>query len=179
MYKFCFCISFFILLFTGITGEKTIHSFKATDIAGKEFSFANTKGKVVLMVNVASKCGLTPQYKQLQALHDKFASKGLLIVAFPANNFRRQEPGSNFEIKQFCESNYGVKFQLMSKISVAGSDQHSLYKYLTSHKKFGGKISWNFEKFLINKSGEVVNRFKPQMKPNNKKMVSAIESLLK
>ena len=135
------------------------------------------KGKVVLVVNVASKCGLTPQYKDLQYLYHKYAERGLEIVAFPANNFGKQEPGSNLEIKQFCESKYKVTFKMMSKIDVR-EQQAPIYKYLTSHKEFGGKIKWNFEKFLIGPDGEVIKRFSPKIKPKSKEMLSELEIAL-
>ena len=138
-------------------------------------------GDVIMIVNVASKCGLTPQYKQLQKLHEDFAEEGLSILGFPANNFGKQEPGSNDEIATFCEKNYGVEFDMFSKISVAGDDQAPLYAFLTSEEtnpKFAGKIKWNFEKFLISRDGQVIARFAPRTKPNAKEVLEAIKEAL-
>jgi glutathione peroxidase len=156
--------------------------FKMKDIDGKEVDLAKKyDGKVVLLVNVASKCGLTPQYKELEKLHEKYADQGLRIIGVPANNFGKQEPGTESEIKEFCSSKYGVKFDMMSKVSVKGDDICAMYKFLTSkdtNPKFAGEITWNFEKFLINKKGEVVNRFTPRTTPDDKKVVEAIEAEL-
>jgi len=156
--------------------------FKLKDIDGKEVDLAKKyDGKVVLLVNVASKCGLTPQYKQLEQLHEKYADKGLRIIGIPANNFGKQEPGNESEIKEFCSTKYGVKFDMLSKVSVKGNDICGLYKFLTSkdtNPKHAGEITWNFEKFLINKKGEVVNRFNPRTTPDDKKVVEAIEAEL-
>lgn len=156
--------------------------FKLKDIDGKDVDLSMYKGKVVLMVNVASKCGLTPQYEQLQALHDKYAGKGLAVLGFPANNFGGQEPGTNEEIKRFCTSKYAVKFDMFAKVSVKGQDKCDLYKFLTSKKengKFGGEIKWNFTKFLIGRDGKVVKRFEPRTKPDAKEVAAAIEKALK
>ena len=133
------------------------------------------------MVNVASKCGLTPQYKALQKLHEEYAEQGLSILGFPANNFGKQEPGSDEDIATFCQKNYGVEFDMFSKISVAGEDQAPLYAFLTSEKtnpKFAGKIKWNFEKFLVNRDGEIIARFSPRTKPNAEEVIKAIEAAL-
>jgi glutathione peroxidase len=157
-------------------------AFKVKDIDGKEVDLAKKyEGKVCLVVNVASKCGNTPQYEQLEALHKKYQEKGLAILAFPANNFGGQEPGTEAEIKEFCKSTYGVEFDLFSKLSVKGDDQAPLYKYLTSeetNKDFAGDITWNFEKFLIGKDGKVIARFDPKTKPDDAKVVKAIEDAL-
>jgi glutathione peroxidase len=129
-------------------------NFTMKSLDGKSVDLSKYQGKVVLMVNVASKCGFTPQYKQLQALHDKYATKGLAILGFPANDFGKQEPGTNEEIASFCEKNYSVKFDMFAKVAVKGADQCPLYKYLTSSEtdpKFAGPIKWNFEKFLTRK----------------------------
>lgn len=153
--------------------------FTMKDIDGKEVDLSKNKGKVVLYVNVASKCGLTPQYKGLQELHKKYSGKGLVIIGFPANNFGGQEPGSNEEIKEFCTSKYDVEFKIMSKVSVKGEDQCGLYKYLTSKEsnpKHAGDITWNFEKFMIGRDGAISNRFKPKTKPEE--MIKAIEEEL-
>ena len=157
-------------------------NFKMKDLDGKEVDLAKYKGKVVLFVNVASKCGLTPQYKQLQALHDKFADKGLVIIGVPANEFLSQEPGTNAQIKEFCTSEYNVKFPMLAKVVVKGKGICPLYDHLTSEKtnpKFSGDIKWNFTKFLVNKDGEIVNRFEPRTSPDAKDVVGAIEAELK
>jgi glutathione peroxidase len=156
-------------------------NFKMKNLAGKEIDLADYKGKVILIVNVASKCGYTPQYKDLQALHDKYAKKGLVVLGVPANNFGQQEPGSDDEIAKFCEKRYHVKFDMLSKVSVAGDDQAPLYKFLTSKEtdpKYGGEIKWNFTKFLISREGEVVNRFEPDVKPRSEKVTKALEAEL-
>ncbi|HVT28563.1 MAG TPA: glutathione peroxidase [Lacipirellulaceae bacterium] len=139
------------------------------------------KGKVVLLVNVASKCGNTPQYEQLEALHEKYGKQGLAIVGVPCNQFGRQEPGTAKQIAEFCEKNYGVKFDMMSKVDVNGEHAVPLYKYLTSKDtdpKFSGRITWNFEKFLFNRDGQVVARFAPKVKPDSPQVVKAIEKEL-
>ena len=170
-------LTLLILAFATSSFAENVHSFKLKDIEGKEFDLASLKGKAVLIVNVASKCGLTPQYKDLQYIYSKYKDQGFEILAFPANNFGKQEPGSNFEIKQFCENKYKVTFKMMSKIDVR-DNQVDLYKYLTNHDKFGGKIEWNFEKFLIAPDGEVVARFSPKVKPKSKELVKKIEEAL-
>lgn len=155
--------------------------FTMTSIDGKEVPLSKYRGKVVLIVNVASKCGMTPQYKQLQELHAKYADKGLAILAFPANNFGGQEPGTNDEIKAFCTSKYGVGFDLFAKVSVKGDDCCELYKYLTSAEKngeFGKEIEWNFTKFLVERNGRVVARFGPRVKPDAEDLVKAIAKAL-
>lgn len=155
--------------------------FTVLDIEGREVPLARYRGQVVLIVNVASQCGLTPQYEQLQALHERYAERGLRILAFPANNFGGQEPGTNAEIQRFCTDRYRVRFDLFGKISVRGADQHELYKFLTSPEKngrFGGDIQWNFTKFLIGRDGRVVARFEPRTKPDAAEVVAAIEQAL-
>jgi glutathione peroxidase len=156
--------------------------FTMKDIDGKEVNLAKKyDGKVVLLVNVASKCGLTPQYKELEKLHEKYSEKGLRVVGIPANNFGKQEPGTESEIKEFCSTKYGVKFDMLSKISVKGDDIHPMYKFLTSKEtnpKFPGDITWNFEKFLVDKNGQVVARFTPKTTPDDKKVVETIEKEL-
>ncbi len=154
---------------------------KLTSIDGKEVNLEDYKGKVLLFVNVASKCGLTPQYEQLVELHKKYSEQGLVILGFPANNFGAQEPGTNDEIKEFCKANYGVEFPMFSKISVKGEDIAPLYKELTSeeeNKGYSGEIKWNFTKFLVNEEGKVVARFEPKTTPNSEEVVKAIESEL-
>lgn len=156
-------------------------SFTMDSLEGKPVKLSKYAGKVVLMVNVASECGLTPQYEQLEELHEKYHDKGLSILGFPANEFGKQEPGTNKEIAEFCSKNYGVKFDMFSKVVVKGDGKCELYQYLTSKEKngkFGGDITWNFEKFLLNKKGEVVQRFAPNVKPNADVVVKAIEAEL-
>jgi glutathione peroxidase len=161
---------------------KTALSFTVKDIDGKEVDLAKKyEGKVVLIVNTASKCGLTPQYEQLVELQAKYKDKGLAVLGFPANNFNEQEPGTDAEIKEFCATKYSVNFDLFSKISVKGDDQAPLYKYLTSeetNKGFGGEIGWNFTKFVVGKDGKVVARFDSKVKPDAPEVVKAIEDAL-
>jgi glutathione peroxidase len=155
--------------------------FKMKTLDGKDFDLEKYKGKVVLVVNVASKCGLTPQYKQLQAMHEKYADKGLAILGFPCNQFGSQEPGTAEEIRSFCSDNYGVEFDMFAKVNVNGDEACDLYKYLTAldTKPAGsGKISWNFEKFLIGRDGKVVARFSPRTKPDSAEIVKSIEAEL-
>ena len=161
---------------------QNFYDIEVTTIAGDAVSMKEYKGSVLLIVNTASKCGFTGQYAGLQALHDKYGPQGLVVMGFPSNDFLRQEPGSNEEIASFCEINYGVSFPMFSKISVKGGDQHPLYAYLTSEKSnpgFGGKISWNFNKFLISREGEIVNRFGSRTEPDDSELTAAIESELK
>lgn len=166
------------------TGEKAVPAalnFKMKKIDGKDVDLSAYKGKVVMMVNVASQCGLTPQYKQLEELHEKYAGKGLAVLGFPANEFGSQEPGTDAEIATFCKSKYDVKFDMFSKVVVKGEGQCPLYKFLTSKEtdpKFAGDITWNFEKFLIGRNGEVVARFAPKVKPDSEEVLKAIEAEL-
>ena len=139
------------------------------------------KGDVLLIVNVASKCGFTPQYKQLEEVYQKYKSRGFRIAAFPANNFKQQEPGTAAEIKEFCSKNYGVTFDLFAKVSVKGDDQCELYKFLTSKDKngqFAGGIPWNFTKFLVGRDGKVLARFDPKVNPDAPEVIKAIEQAL-
>lgn len=155
--------------------------FTVKDIDGKEVDLSQYKGKVVLIVNVASKCGNTPQYKQLEEAYKKYGDKGFTILGFPANEFRSQEPGTNEDIKKFCTEKYNVDFPMFSKIVVKGDGQAPLYKYLTSkdtNPKAAGDITWNFEKFLIGKDGQVAARFTPKTKPDAPEVVKAIETEL-
>jgi glutathione peroxidase len=156
-------------------------NFSMKSLGGEDVELSKYEGQVLLVVNVASECGLTPQYKELQALHEKYHDQGLAVLGFPCNQFGSQEPGDAQEIRQFCTKNYGVKFDLFSKIEVNGEKAAPLYKYLTQlelQPKGPGKVSWNFEKFLINRKGEVVARFDPQTKPNAAELVKQIEELL-
>ena len=155
--------------------------FRMDDIDGDPVDLAQYKGRVVLLVNVASKCGLTPQYQALQALYRKYNERGFTILAFPANNFKQQEPGTDQEIKAFCSANYGVTFPLFSKVSVKGEDICPLYQYLTTDQTnpgFSGEIPWNFTKFLLDRRGRVVGRFEPGTAPDDEAVVSVIEKKL-
>lgn len=161
-----------LLLFTLITtttmAQGNFHQFKATTIDGKELNFSSLKGKKVLVVNVASKCGLTPQYESLQELYKEYGGDKFEIIGFPANNFMGQEPGSNAEVAEFCQKNYGVTFTMMEKISVKGKDIHPIYQWLTEKEKNGvadNKVSWNFQKFLIDENGDLVKSISPQTSP--------------
>lgn len=160
----------------------SVYDFKMKNITGSEVKLETYKGKVVMIVNTASKCGLTPQYEGLQAIYTKYKDQGFEILGFPANNFMGQEPGTDTEIKEFCTLKYNVSFPMFSKISVKGTDQHPLYTYLTNEKSnpgFSGDISWNFEKFLIGKDGKTLARFSPKTKPDDPKVTEAIENALK
>jgi len=156
--------------------------FTMKDIDGKEVDLAKTcKGKVVLIVNVASKCGLTPQYEELQKLYDTYNKRGLVILGFPANEFNAQEPGTNKEIKEFCTSKYKVTFPMFEKIVVKGEGIHPLYKFLTekeSDPAFPGEIKWNFTKFLVDRDGKLAARFEPKTTPSDKEVIAAVEKAL-
>jgi glutathione peroxidase len=157
---------------------KNFHDFTVTTIDGKNFPLSKLKGKKVLVVNVASKCGLTPQYKQLQELYDKYGNEKFTIIAFPANNFGKQEPGTDDEIKLFCTKNYGVTFPVMSKISVKGDDIAPLYKWLTSKSENGKadtEVSWNFQKFMIDENGDWAGFIEPKVLPTDKTITDWIE----
>ncbi len=155
--------------------------FTMKNIDGKDVPLAGYKGKVILLVNVASKCGQTPQYSQLEELYRKYQNKGFVILGFPANNFGQQEPGTDEEIKEFCSTKYDVTFDMFSKISVKGDDQHPLYRYLTaeeSNPAFAGDVKWNFTKFLVNRDGVVIGRFESRVKPLSDEIVAAVEKSL-
>ncbi len=156
--------------------------FVMSNIDGQPVELNKYRGRVVLIVNVASKCGYTKQYAGLEELHQKYREQGLSILAFPANNFMGQEPGSNAEIKQFCTSEYKTSFDLFAKISVKGDDQAELYKYLTSKDKVGeagGEIPWNFTKFLVGRDGKVIERYGPRTKPQDDELIKALEAALR
>jgi len=157
-----------------------LYDFTLPSIDGKPTPLATYKGKVLLVVNVASRCGYTPQYKALEALYEKYKDKGLVILGFPANNFGAQEPGTNQEIKTFCSRNYNVSFPMYAKVSVKGDDQTPLYQYLTqkTDSKITGDIKWNFTKFLVDRNGNVVQRFEPAVTPDSAEVISAVEKLL-
>ena len=177
-----------------------VYGFKVADISGNPKQLDQYKGKVMLIVNVASECGLTPQYEGLEALYEKYRANGLEVLGFPANEFGAQEPGSNSQIQEFCTSKFGIKFPMFSKIAVKGPEQHPLYNYLTNTqpvttknpgsdfeqklKEYGEvrenpkDVLWNFEKFLIGRDGKIVGRFSPEMQPNDATLVKAIETAL-
>ena len=162
--------------------SKSVLNFKMKDIDGKEVKLKKYKGDVFLIVNTASQCGYTKQYEGLQTIYAKYQSQGFAVLGFPANNFGGQEPGTEKEIKEFCESKYKVTFPMFAKISVKGDDQHALYKFLTakeSNPNFAGDISWNFNKFLVNRKGEVVARFSSKDTPESETVTQAIEKYLK
>lgn len=157
----------------------SIHQFVVADINGDDFDFSTLKGKKVMVVNTASKCGLTPQYEKLQALYEQYKDSGFVIVGFPANNFLWQEPGTDTEISAFCQKNYGVSFPMMSKISVKGSDKHPVYQFLTQKQKNGVKdssVSWNFQKYLLDENGQLVDVVGPRTQPDDIKILQWIKS---
>ena len=165
-------------------GEKKmdrLYDVKVERITGEAVTLGDYKGKVLLIVNTASKCGLTGQYDGLQKLYETYKDKGLVVLGFPSNDFLKQEPGSNEEIQTFCRLNYGVTFPMFSKLRVKGQDQHPLYGFLTSEKSnpgFSGKITWNFNKFLVGRDGKVVARFGSRTAPDDKKLIAAVEAAL-
>jgi glutathione peroxidase len=155
------------------------YDFKVKTLEGEDFDFSSLKGKKVMVVNVASKCGLTPQYKDLQEVYDNYRGNDFVIIGFPANNFMNQEPGSADEIRKFCSDNYGVTFPVMEKISVRGNDMHPLYRWLTSKEKNGvtdSEVSWNFQKYLIDEKGNLVEVIQPKEKPTSDKVIAWISS---
>ena len=159
--------------------DKTIFQFTVKNLEGHDYDFSTLKGKKVMIVNTASKCGLTPQYKKLQSLYEKYRTDDFIIIGFPANNFLRQEPGSNEEIRAFCETNYGVTFPMMSKVSVKGKDMHPVYKFLTQEDKNGivsSSVSWNFQKYLINPDGRLARVISPRTQPDDPSVISWIKS---
>jgi len=157
----------------------SVHEFSMKSIEGKDVKLSDYKGKVLLIVNVASQCGLTNQYTQLQALHEKYAEKGVVVIGVPCNQFGGQEPGTETEIKTFCSTKYNVSFPMMGKVKVNGDGQHELYNFLKSHSDKKDDISWNFEKFVVGKDGKVAARFAPRTKPDASEVITAIEAELK
>ena len=161
--------------------EKSLYDFTVKNIDGRDVKLDTYKGKVMMIVNVASKCGYTPQYEGLQALYQKNKDRGFVILGFPANNFMGQEPGTEAEIKEFCSTKYNVTFPLFAKISVTGADQHPLYTFLTNkatNPEFAGDISWNFNKFLVDRSGKIVARFGSKDTPEGETVTAAVEKYL-
>lgn len=188
--KNLFMYAFALFLFWSCQGQKnqsktvvtmpkqTIYQFKVEDLSGKEFDFASLKGKKIMIVNTASKCGLTPQYKDLEAIYQQYKDKGFVIVGFPANNFMSQEPGTNEEIAAFCQLNYGVTFPMMDKISVKGKDMHAVYQFLTQQSKNGlqdSDVEWNFQKYLLNEKGELEKVISPRTLPTDPEVVNWIK----
>jgi glutathione peroxidase len=180
-------MKFLLLLSLGLLSmaafaASSVHEYTLNALNGTPTPLANFKGKVMLLVNVASQCGYTPQYEGLQALYMKYKDRGLVVAGFPANNFGAQEPGTNEEIGAFCRSKYGVTFPMFSKISVKGADKAPLYQFLTdktANPKTGGEIQWNFTKFLVDPNGKVIQRFEPPVEPLSNELTSAVESALK
>jgi glutathione peroxidase len=169
-------------MITTLFGASSIHEFTLNSIDGKPVPLADFKGKVVLLVNVASRCGFTPQYTGLEALYRKYKDRGLVVLGFPANNFLHQEPGTNEEIKTFCSTKYQVTFPLFAKISVKGEDQAPLYQFLTdknANPSTGGSIGWNFTKFLADGNGKIIGRFGPSVTPESPEVIQAIEHALR
>jgi len=160
--------------------ETSVYDFKIMTIDGEQMSFEKYKGSVILVVNTASECGFTPQYEALQSVYETYKEKGLVVVGFPANDFGGQEPGSEEEILEFCEVNYGVTFPLSSKVSVSGDNIDPLFEFLINqeNESFMGEIKWNFEKFLIDKEGKLIKRFRSKVKPDSKDIISSIEAEL-
>jgi glutathione peroxidase len=159
--------------------KQNIYTFKVEDINGKTFDFASLKGKKIMVVNTASKCGLTPQYKDLQALYEKYGSENFVIIGFPANDFMKQEPGTNEEIGAFCQKNYGVTFPMMSKISVKGKEMHPLYKFLTQKSLNGledSDVGWNFQKYLLDEQGELVKVISSRTNPMDDEITSWLKA---
>lgn len=170
-----------LLLFMAqiVSAGPSIYEIALKDIDKKDTSLKSFKGKVLLVVNVASQCGLTPQYKALEKMHQQYKAKGFAVLGFPCNDFGAQEPGTNEEIKQFCSSKYNVTFPIFDKLSVKGPEQHPLYQLLAGKDaKFAGDVKWNFGKFLVGKNGEVLRRFEPRTAPDDPEVVKAIEEAL-
>ena len=170
---------FSLMIITSLAfSQKSFYDFKVKDIDGKDFNLSSLKGKKVLVVNTASKCGNTPQYKDLESLYKEYGNQKFVIIGFPANNFGAQEPGSDTDIKTFCTANYGVTFPMMSKISVKGDDMAPLYKWLTSKQLNWVKdseVKWNFQKYLIDDKGNLVDVVDPKVKPDDEKILSWIK----
>jgi glutathione peroxidase len=173
-----FAMIFSLILISSLAfSQKSFYDFKVKDIEGKDFDLSSLKGKKVLVVNTASKCGNTPQYADLEKLYEEFKNQNFVIIGFPANNFMKQEPGTNQEIAEFCTKNYGVTFPMMSKISVKGDDMDPLYQWLTSKSKNGvmdSEVKWNFQKYMIDQNGKLVDVVDPKTKPYDDKITSWI-----
>jgi glutathione peroxidase len=181
MRKFSLILMLFVACASLLAESKSIYDFTIKSIDGQQVNLGSYSGKVVLLVNVASKCGFTPQYAGLEKLYEKYKDRGLVIVGIPANNFAQQEPGTDEEIKKFCSSKYMVTFPMMAKVSVLGDDQTPLYTFLTGKStdpQFGGDIKWNFTKFLFDRSGKPVARFEPATTPDSPEVAAAVEAAL-
>jgi len=181
MRKFAFVLTLFFAGVCMATSTNGVYSFTLKSIDGQPVNLGSYRGKVLLLVNVASKCGYTPQYAGLEALYEKYKDRGLVIVGIPANNFAAQEPGTNAEIKTFCRNKYNVSFPMMGKVSVLGEDKAPLYVYLTDksvNPKIGGDIKWNFTKFLFDRNGKPVERFEPAVTPDSPQVTAAVEAAL-
>lgn len=179
MTKMLFCLLFFAGVLAA--AEKTVYDFTLNSIEGQPAPLSAYKGKVIMLVNVASRCGFTPQYTALEAVYEKYKDRGFAIVGIPANNFGSQEPGTNQEIKTFCTTKYSVTFPMMAKVSVKGDDKTALYQFLTdttANPQTGGEIKWNFTKFLIGPDGRVITRFESAVTPDSPEVISAIEKAL-
>lgn len=176
----CVLAGAILMMATALSAGSGLYSFTLNSIDGKPAPLADYKGKVILLVNVASQCGYTPQYSALEGIYEKYKDRGFVILGFPANNFGAQEPGTNEEIMTFCTRKYNVTFPMYAKISVKGPDQAPLYSYLTKETGAGvtGEIKWNFTKFLVDREGKVVQRFEPAVTPDSKDVTSAIEKQL-
>ena len=177
MKNYLILLLFSLFVMVGMGQTKTFHDFKTTTLEGETFDLASLKGKKVLVVNTASKCGLTPQYKDLEALYKKYGGNNFVIIGFPANNFLKQEPGTNEEIRDFCTKNYGVTFPMMHKISVKGDDMDPIYQWLTQKSQNGVKdseVSWNFQKYMIDEEGKWVDFLNPKEKPDSEKLIQWI-----
>lgn len=177
MIRFSLLISALMALAFTTSSNKSIHQFKVNDISGDAFDLGSLKGKKVLIVNTASKCGLTPQYEQLEELYKKYKSKNFVIIGFPSNDFMGQEPGTNKEIEVFCQKNYGVSFPMMEKISVKGKNMHPLYQFLTKKAENGlsdNQVQWNFQKYLINENGQLEKVISPRTLPNDTEIINWI-----
>jgi glutathione peroxidase len=176
-----FALSFLISAADTGGTPKSLYSFTAQSIEGKAVELNQFKGKVTLVVNTASQCGYTPQYKELEELYEKYRGKGFLVLGFPSNDFGGQEPGSNSEIHTFCQTRYGVTFPLFTKASVTGPSKQAIFRFLTENAptKLNGEVRWNFTKFLVNKTGQVVARFDSKIKPSDNHLTQKIEELLK
>ena len=162
---------------TGVT-MAPLYGFRLPDIDGQPVDLKTFKGKVLLIVNTASMCGNTPQYAGLQEMYERYQERGFEVLAFPANDFGQQEPGTNQEIKGFCYTRYSVSFPLFSKISVVGKDKHPLYRYLTEQSAFPGRVTWNFQKYLVNRSGNVIGKYDPGMNPLSPTILADLEKAL-
>ena len=175
--KFTLLILSCLMLFSASSLKESIHQFTVTDIDGNKFDFSSLKGKKIMVVNTASRCGLTPQYEKLEELYSKYKSKGFVVVGFPSNDFLMQEPGSNEDISEFCRKNYGVSFPMMSKISVNGKKINPVYKFLTKKKLNGlkdNKVEWNFQKYLLDEKGHLVRVVAPSTQPNDQSIIDWI-----